>query len=144
MTYNRQRCDPATTQRMNSRENNFCEDRTTGGLLPTGIDTNERIAYSLFYCDARTERIGGSDPNLVLNGEAYDFNVRGIVGECLPDCIQVRVISYPEPYSVATEVVRQIFNIDTRCAGNSLVTRTNYGAFRYREDFNVQCPVGKK
>jgi hypothetical protein len=102
---------------------------------------------------------------MITDQQSFDLNVRNVqttipptapqvvptqfggrLDVCLPDCIQVRVFSY-DSNSAANPVVYtllQQFNIDTRCAGNTLVTRTNYGAFYYRDDFNVQCPVGKK
>merc|ERR1711865_1261826 len=103
--------------------------------------------------------------NMITDELSFDLNVRnvqtiienppgqpipnqfgGLYGVCLPDCIQVRLSSYNSTVAVDPPGYNPIqrFNIDTRCAGNSLVSRTNYGAFYYREDFNVQCPVGKK
>merc|ERR1719162_1842692 len=90
---------------------------------------------------------------MITDELTFDLNVRnvqttilgGFLGACLPDCIQVRLSSYDSTVSVFAPVFNpvQTFNIDTRCAGNSLVSRTNYGAFNYREDFNVQCPASE-
>ena len=167
MTYNRQKCDPRT-QTTNSLAPNYCRDLRTGAL-PTGNVPAERIGYGLYHCDGR-DRLNTGIPipgiapvryyandllgyrNMIVDGRSFDLNVRneqrdregGFVGECLPECIQVRLFSYreeridrPDEYNY-----RQTFNIDTRCAGNSLVSRTNYGAFRYREEFNTMCPIG--
>jgi hypothetical protein len=147
---------------------NYCRDLRTGAL-PTGNVQAERIGYGLYHCDGR-DRLNTGIPipgivpvryyandllgyrNMIVDGRSFDLNVRneqrdregGFVGECLPECIQVRLFSYregridrPDEYNY-----RQTFNIDTRCAGNSLVSRTNYGAFRYREELNTMCPIG--
>ena len=144
MTYNRRRCDPATTQNNNVSGLNYCLDNRPQGLLPTGTVATARVSYALYYCDDSMTEIGTSD-SLVLNGESFDFNIRLLVGGCLPQCLQVRIYSYPEPYVVNTETILQTFNVDTSCAGNTLVGNTNYGAFYYPgENFNVMCPVGKK
>lgn len=164
MTYNRQRCDPRTTQRTNELESNYCRDLQPGAL-PTGTDAAERLGYELRYCNGRdrppplnlpntpNDVIGYRNP--IFDEVSFDLNVRneqapsgnagGFLGVCLPQCIQVRLFSYAEATAVpANNVYLQTFNIDTRCAGNSLVSRTNYGAFYYRQDFNTMCPIGKK
>merc|ERR1719162_1968805 len=172
MTYNRQRCDPRTTQRTNELESNYCRDLRPGAL-PTGTDAAERLGYELRYCNGRdrpppldlpnppgqtvnfypNDVIGYRNP--IFDEVSFDLNVRneqapsgnagGFLGVCLPQCIQVRLFSYDEATVVpANNVYLQTFNIDTRCAGNSLVSRSNYGAFYYRQDFNTMCPIGKK
>jgi uncharacterized surface protein with fasciclin (FAS1) repeats len=172
MTYNRRRCDPATTRTTNPQANDYCEDLTTG-VLPTGNVPAERLTVGFYYCDGSPNTVNPSPDdqfllgyrNMITDQQSFDLNVRNVqttipptapqvvptqfggrLDVCLPDCIQVRVFSY-DSNSAANPVVYtllQQFNIDTRCAGNTLVTRTNYGAFYYRDDFNVQCPVGKK
>jgi len=162
MTYNRQRCDPATTQPTNTQANDYCEDFTTGGALPTGNVVTERLAIGLYYCDGSDNPFPGRSPandpglmgyrNMITDELTFDLNVRnvqttiesGYLGVCLPDCIQVRLSSYNGNTNPPDFAPRQTFNIDTRCAGNSLVSRTNYGAFYYRQDFNTMCPIGKK
>merc|ERR1712028_189291 len=165
MTYNRRRCDPATTRRTNTQANDYCEDFPANPpASPTGNLATERLTVGFYYCDGRDTLLGYR--NMITDELSFDLNVRnvqtsipvpgqatpnnfgGSLGVCLPDCIQVRLSSYNSRIRVdplPTEYTPiQRFNIDTRCAGNSLVSRTNYGAFYYREDFNVQCPVGKK
>merc|ERR1719162_2565718 len=100
------------------------------------------LVTHFFYCDNRAGEIGGSD-TFVLNGESFDFNIRALVGECLPQCLQVIIFAYTE--GTTDIAVLQTFNVDTSCAGNTLVGNTNYGAFYYPgKNFNVMCPVGKK
>merc|ERR1711865_1266991 len=117
--------------------------------MGTGNVVTVRLAIGLYYCDGRAnlplnpnQPVGQPDllgsRSMITDELTFDLNVRnvqttidsGYLGVCLPDCIQVGLAYYDG-------------NIDPRCAGNSLVSRTNYGALYYREDFNVQCPVGK-
>jgi hypothetical protein len=173
MTYNRRKCNRATTQTNNGFANNYCEDFTTNpsASLPTGNVRTQRLTIGLYYCDGSanpfplrypndTDLLGSR--NMITDNETFDLNVRnvqttipvpdqaigqtvqGFLGVCLPDCIQVRLYQYDSTDLTTEYYPLQTFNIDTRCAGNSLVSRTNYGAFYYREDFNVQCPVGKR
>jgi len=170
MTYNRRRCDPETTQPNNPQANDYCVDVVNlanapnpPALLPTGNVVTVRLAIGLYYCDGRAnlplnpnQPVGQPDllgsRSMITDELTFDLNVRnvqttidsGYLGVCLPDCIQVGLAYYDGNVDPPVYTNIQTFNIDTRCAGNSLVSRTNYGAFYYREDFNVQCPVGKK
>ena len=173
MAYNRQRCDPRTTQPTDTVRPNYCRDLPTnpspGGLLPTGNDATARIGYELYYCNGRNRpnlnipTTPGAVPvqyypndqlgyRFMISDEvSFDLNVRleqndrdgGLLGVCLPECIQVRLFQY-DPLVTTPRTYLQTFNIDTRCAGNTLVSRTNYGAFYYRQDFSTMCPIGKK
>merc|ERR1711865_645701 len=175
MTYNRQRCDPRTTQTTNTQANDYCEDVTANppALLPTGDNLKERLTVGFYFCDGRDNPYNNPNQppgepgllgyrNMITDELSFDLNVRnvettidvpgqqipnqfgGLYGVCLPDCIQVLLSSYDGNVVPPVYTPIQTFNIDTRCAGNSLVSRTNYGAFYYRQDFNTMCPIGKK
>merc|ERR1711865_567930 len=92
MTYNRQRCNPETTQPTYPQANDYCLDNPANppGLLPTGYNLNERLSVGFFYCDGRvnpfpertTPFVGQPGllgyRNQITDELSFDLNVRNV------------------------------------------------------------------
>merc|ERR1711865_409093 len=77
MTYNRRRCDPATTRRTNTQANDYCEDFPANPpALPTGNLATERLTIGLYYCDGRDTLLGYR--NMITDELSFDLNVRNV------------------------------------------------------------------